>query len=803
MFVVAPMAPPVETDPPPLARPPDANRERFGLGTITLLLAGLAAAMPLRAGETPLKLVGALLILAGVLETLHSLRRVSAESRRSAARSGGFTVAMGILVLSAPSLAGSGLVLLLAVFFLVDGLRQTVAFWRERRQSHAARRAAWAAAGNMGAAAVLFVLWNEASTAWVVALAGAARILGAGWNMVTAPVHSIGDTYETFSEALGLPDDPEVQATGERLLEEERRRRPIDRGWILAFLATLFAIHVGRMEADWTMVGLLGPFVAVLGDVLVALLLAFCVVGPARVALRRVTRPLRRWAWRRVAAGKASSPGWGDRWLRSWLAWQLRLSIRSRQGRYSLPFATERALGAALPVVAVFVATVPIWGMSWYFDTENWAAEIYNSWAEQRTDTWRTEMVRAVRATTPAGRAESFDVRPPGLGGDWSFLVVGDPGEGDASQRALGSQILRVGGGPDVRFLVISSDVVYPTGSMRNYETNFWLPFQGFERPVYAIPGNHDWYDALEAFAATFLEADAARATMRARVEADRRLTSTTERRITELLEQAAHLRAAYRVPTGFQRAPYFQVQAERFALIAVDTGVLRRVDPDQEAWLRSALERARGKLTMVVLGHPFYAGGHHQAADDADFEALHRLLREHEVAVVMAGDTHDLEWYVERYGTGHGERVMHHVVNGGGGAYLSFGTALAWPATPATPEWGFYPSTASVVGKIDRYTPWWKWPFWLWTKHFGAWPYSAELLSAAFDYNVAPFFQSFVQVRVEPSAGHVRLIPYGVHGRLRWDDLQASPGLRPGGAAADSPVEFVLPLPGAAPAGR
>jgi uncharacterized membrane protein HdeD (DUF308 family)/3',5'-cyclic AMP phosphodiesterase CpdA len=775
---------------------PKAARERLGLGTVTLVLAALAAATPLRAGETPLRMVGALLALAGTLEILHSLRRVSAESRRSAARSGGFTLAMGALVLSAPALVGSGLVLLLGLFFLADGLRQLIAVVTGWRRGQPIRRATLAATGNLATAAVLLVLWNNAATTWVVALAGAARILGAGWNMVTAPVHRIDDTYETFSEALGLPDDPDVRATGERLLDEERQRRPVDRGWILAFLATLFAIHVGRMEADWTLVGLLGPFVAVLGDVLVALLVAFCVVSPARAGIRRLTRPVRRWAWRRVDVGKASSPRWGDRWLRSWLAWQLRLSIRARKGRYSLPFATERALGAGLPVVAVFVATVPIWGMSWYFDTENWAAEIYNSWAEQRTDTWRAEMVRAVRAAMPPGQTESFDVRPPGLTGDWSFLVIGDPGEGDASQRALGSQILRVGGGDDVRFMVISSDVVYPTGAMRNYETNFWLPFQGFERPVYAIPGNHDWYDALEGFAATFLEPEAARATMRARVEADHRLTSTTERRITELIDQAAGLRTAYRVPTGFQRAPYFQVQAERFALIAADTGVLRRIDPDQWTWLRSALDRARGKFTMVLLGHPLYAGGHYQAAGDADFEALHRLLREHQVALVMAGDTHDLEWYVERYGTGPTPRVMHHIVNGGGGAYLSFGTALQWPAEPPTPEWAFYPSKASVVTKIDRYTPWWKWPFWQWTKHFGAWPYSAELLSAAFDYNVAPFFQSFVEVRVEGSANRVRLIPYGVHGRLGWADLEASPRMRPAGVSADVPVELVLPLP-------
>ena len=46
---------------------------------------------------------------------------------------------------------------------------------------------------------------------------------------------------------------------------------------------------------------------------------------------------------------------------------------------------------------------------------------------------------------------------------------------------------------------------------MRDYEAKFWLPFKGVTKPVYAIPGNHDWYDALEGFNATFLEPDAAR----------------------------------------------------------------------------------------------------------------------------------------------------------------------------------------------------------------------------------------------------------------------------------------------------
>ena len=189
------------------------------------------------------------------------------------------------------------------------------------------------------------------------------------------------------------------------------------------------------------------------------------------------------------------------------------------------------------------------------------------------------------------------------------------------------------------------------------------------------------------------------------------------------------------------------------------------------------------------------HAGGHNQAAADADFTALHELMREHRVEIIMAGDTHDLELYVERYQADGAEHVMHHVVNGGCGAYHSSGTALAWPASPAVPQWAFHPSTAALIAKIDLNTPRWKWPFWVWTKRFGAWPFSVEWLSAAFDYNVAPFFQSFVEVRVEPSAGRVRMLPWGVHGRLRWVDLQVSPGWRPADGRPDEPVEIVLPI--------
>ena len=66
---------------------------------------------------------------------------------------------------------------------------------------------------------------------------------------------------------------------------------------------------------------------------------------------------------------------------------------------------------------------------------------------EPRTDTWRAAMVRAVVAragrTTLDGRG--FTIAPAGLTGTepFSFIVIGDTGEGDASQQVLRDSLLR------------------------------------------------------------------------------------------------------------------------------------------------------------------------------------------------------------------------------------------------------------------------------------------------------------------------------------------------------------------------
>jgi predicted phosphodiesterase/uncharacterized membrane protein HdeD (DUF308 family) len=765
-----------------------------GIGIAVLALALLALLAPLRLTNVSGH-VGLLLVLCACLEITHGFRRSTAAGQQAAWVGGGITFGIGVLLISAPYFASSALLLFLAGWFGLDGFRYLLRAARSREQRQIT--IAWVLAG-LGNWAIAGLLLNVRGTtlAWTVAIAGALRIFATSSKIFLAPVFGLNDSGETAVESLGLADRPELQNLARRIADEEAARSAIDRGWIIGFIATLFAIHLGRMGLDRSFLGVLSPFVAVLGDLLFALILAFVVIIPVSLTWRRLTRPVERRVWSWCLNVPADQHGWSRRVVQKALAVRLRHSIRLHQARFSMRTALSRGLQIGLPLAAIIAATVPVWGMSWYFDTENWAAGIWNSWAEERADVWRKAMVRAVwEKESDKDPLHAFAVRPPGVnpGGDFSFLVIGDTGEGDASQHALRAQFLEVVRREDVKFVVISSDVVYPTGAMKHYEANFWLPFMGTAKPVYAIPGNHDWYDALEGFAATFLEPDAARTAIRARIDVDGGLTSTTDARIDELIATASRLQKEYRVPTQLQKAPFFQFQTDAFALFAVDTGVAKRVDPVQLAWLNAALISAKNKTKMAILGHPLYAGGHYQAEDGSDFQALHHLLREHDVAIIMAGDTHDLEYYVEKDKRFSKETL--HFVNGGGGAYLSFGTALAWPESPATTDWAFYPSKAQVVSKIAATTPAWKQPAWWWTNRWGAWPFSAEWLSAAFDVNVAPFMQSFVEVRVEPSKNRILIIPYGVHGRLRWSDLETSARAIPMGPPQDAFVEWFVPL--------
>jgi hypothetical protein len=83
-----------------------------------------------------------------------------------------------------------------------------------------------------------------------------------------------------------------------------------------------------------------------------------------------------------------------------------------------------------------------------------------------------------------------------------SFPLLGDTGEGDISQYAPTSIIDSVAPGTD--FMMICSDVICPAGGTLEYAYKHCWPYRHYPRPIYALPGNHDWYDGLRGFMSYF-----------------------------------------------------------------------------------------------------------------------------------------------------------------------------------------------------------------------------------------------------------------------------------------------------------
>jgi uncharacterized membrane protein HdeD (DUF308 family) len=783
---------------------PSGSFSQRAYGALLLVLGLVAIIAPFSAGEWAISILGLVVLVGGAAQVIQGLRSQSPSSAGITYLTGLLMILAGLLLFARPFLVIGGLLALLALIMTVDGVTKMVSAFRNKLG-----QARWWTLFNgvVNVLLALLIWWQGASTGAVFLGVGVGLyIMSTGWTAFFAPDAGLEDvdvaraTNEHPDERLGLAPHEEFGRLRAAAAEREQAVLPTDAFWIVVLILVFFAIHAGRLQADWTWLGLISPLVAVIGDVLTALLVSLLLL-PLWLSGRKLTRPIERRAWERRLSGQAKAERLdiGERVVNWWLDSRLRWGVRLRLARGSLRAAVLQWLRTGLPIVAVVVAINPIWGFSWYFNTENWASAFWEKVTEARTDIWREAMIAAVeREVLPTGVAKDslFEVQPEGVGDatDFSFLVIGDPGEGDPSQASLRDRYLDLGRRPDVKFLVISSDVIYPGGAMRDYEFNFYLPFKGFAKPIYAIPGNHDWFGALDGFAANLMEPVAAQAAMNAREKLTELVTPPDRQGVVSAITEAARLRNEYSIRTAEQRAPFFEIHGRAFSLIAADTGILRRFDPAQSAWFERALARAQGRFTMVILGHPFYAGGAYQG-DDESFGRIHRLLRRYKIPIVMAGDTHDFEYYREESNTGDGPQVMHHFVNGGGGAYLSIGTALDWPSVAPVQDWAFYPSTEAVRAKLENETGRWKWPVWWWIKRFNAWPASVEALSGMFDFNHAPFFQSFMEVRVEGSRRRVRLILHGINGPLRWRDLQMGGAVPPKAASLDDPAEWIVPM--------
>ncbi len=495
------------------------------VGLAGVLLGVFALATPLLPGKFAFIVLGLLILIFGLLQNFAGFALRDPDASGSWFSRGGGSILTGLLLMAMPNLTFAGLAILLGLSWMVSGASEAGEAIRHREQPdwH------WSLVDGV----VSIVLGVAIAVQWPISgivsigLCVGLRFISVGWSvLVQAPHSALATANETAGlhpdGRLGLAPHPYVETIRGELEVEQAVRNRSDRGWRWLFLLTFFAIHAARMDTDWNLVGMLSPLGAVLGDVCLSILLAYGVVAPLSVTWRTLTRPIERRAWNRylLRVDNGGANGLRSSILRWWLARRMRAAVRRNRALGSPTAALGWGLQTGLPAVALLMALTPLWGVSWFFDTETWVTGAWEMWAEQRTDTWRAQMVEAVKEEygAAANDPDFFRVFPDGLAGeeDFSFVVIGDTGEGDASQHILRDQLLLAGQKPEVKFLVVSSDVIYPSGAMKDYEPKFYLPFKGFHKPIYAVPGNHDWYDALESFTANFLEPRAARPAMRA-----------------------------------------------------------------------------------------------------------------------------------------------------------------------------------------------------------------------------------------------------------------------------------------------
>lgn len=270
------------------------------------------------------------------------------------------------------------------------------------------------------------------------------------------------------------------------------------------------------------------------------------------------------------------------------------------------------------------------------------------------------ELVRRSQQFVPETPFDNEDDRPPTLfsrdeeGALW-FDFVADLGDGFDATFAIASllsqDILEINGSPLPRgkLLVMGGDEVYPHADPKFYRERLINPYawafpdpnKGLLNgpPVYAIPGNHDWYDGLVLFLAYF-----------------------TRR------SQHLHL-GGWRT---WQRRSYFALQlTEKWWIWAMDAQLADDVDQPQKDYF-DLIGKRMPKDSRIILCGPEPGWLYTQQANNKSLGVVDNIAwsainakRGLQIPLVISGDTH----HYSRYSGSDG--VTQFITSGGGGAFL------------------------------------------------------------------------------------------------------------------------------------
>jgi hypothetical protein len=302
----------------------------------------------------------------------------------------------------------------------------------------------------------------------------------------------------------------------------------------------------------------------------------------------------------------------------------------------------------------------------------------------------RRELIAALDPFDRADFDANFDFSAPAhVASDGNFWLdfCADTGDGwrptHAVARLLGRSELRPAPSPQGeppagpllqgRVLVFGGDEVYPTASPEDYDAKLRAPFDEAnqreaglrtlkDRFLFALPGNHDWYDDLTAFSRLFCRRHPLRVGSAA---APGRNVCGRETR---------------------QTRSYFALKLpHNWWLCAWDVQLDGYVDQTQISFFEYVAQEImdNGSNVILCVGQPVWAYCQKEVIPEFLNFAFASLIvsggfprldggkptRHHNVRLVLTGDTHHYSHFVEQ-GMDPGARV-HYLACGQGGAFL------------------------------------------------------------------------------------------------------------------------------------
>jgi len=254
---------------------------------------------------------------------------------------------------------------------------------------------------------------------------------------------------------------------------------------------------------------------------------------------------------------------------------------------------------------------------------------------------------RADEASGSSGAEEGTGPdAPPGVDGPLRFVALGDSGNGNAEQRAIGEAVRDLCAAEGCDFALLLGDNLYDDGADSVddpvWQNSFELPYADIDLPFYAVLGNHDYGGEI-----LFIDFGG--------------LGNEFDRGPTEV-EYSAHS-ARWRMPDT-----HYTLRFGPTGLLALDTNSIlwdNTDNGDQRAWFPNALQEMADATWIIAAGHhPYLSNGDHGNAgsyedllgipipidelNGADVKEFFDDLVCGNVDVYLSGHDHNHQWMNE-----------------------------------------------------------------------------------------------------------------------------------------------------------